>query len=718
MCSYMKVINTSPEALRSAGMEVLNIQVSTDPEDQLMMFKIMADSLYTDKIAAPMRELGCNAYDANVEAGRANVPIEVTLPTRLDPVLMVRDFGFGLTPEQIRSTFCQVTRSTKRDNNLVTGFMGIGSKSPYAYGPSFMVTSYTNGEKRVYNCYRDQGAPKMAVMSMTTTEAPDGLEVRMPVKPEDVDEFVRKGERIFRYFEVIPKIRGAKIDFSARKVLAKGNSWRFCGDRDVSVAIMGNIGYDIDHRAMGTTDNRVINLLGAGMEFDFELGELEIAANREGLQYTDFTKRALLKRLQSCVDEVAAEVTRSIASAKTLWEAKLIYYNVYRKMGSSANRMDVIVGDKVTWQGKRVDSIYVDIRIPSGDSSKFCVRYAKAVYLSVAAARKSAVNPADLCIYEQIIINDTGRAISPARVKSFFEKNPTETAVSVFFFDSDKTRLGFWKDKELDGAPTSLLSSYPKWIDPNASVVGGSAVSVHRSKHSAKVLVWGNDAPKVRSCPRSGWWNPGTVDLKKESGVYVDLHEFRIGKAGSNPEEFFSFVQELEKAGIKPPTIYGFKRAVKDRINSVNWKSLEEYCCAKVATDLFQDKARLQTFVDWQMAKASRQGLLFESDILLPQKPSAARRVVEAFKKMAVVSKTDEALFSLINSSSTNFWFRPLPAVTLSKPTFDLKALDEAARAAYPLLNLMRGDGGRYGQLYGPLPHKSAFIDYINLVNK
>ena len=54
------------------------------------MFKILSDSLYSDKVMAVIRELSTNAYDAHIAANNKN-PFKVILPTRANPSFTVRD---------------------------------------------------------------------------------------------------------------------------------------------------------------------------------------------------------------------------------------------------------------------------------------------------------------------------------------------------------------------------------------------------------------------------------------------------------------------------------------------------------------------------------------------------------------------------------------------------------------------------------------------------
>jgi HSP90 family molecular chaperone len=68
-------------------------------------FDILSSGLYSDKIQAIVRELSCNAYDAHVAAGKVDVPIEIRLPTSLDPTFYVKDYGIGLDHEAIYNVF-------------------------------------------------------------------------------------------------------------------------------------------------------------------------------------------------------------------------------------------------------------------------------------------------------------------------------------------------------------------------------------------------------------------------------------------------------------------------------------------------------------------------------------------------------------------------------------------------------------------------------------
>ena len=78
-------------------------------------FAILSSGLYSNKYEAILRELGCNAYDSHVEAGIPEKPFTVHLPTRLNPIFSVRDYGVGLDQKQVMGLYTTYFESTKNN---------------------------------------------------------------------------------------------------------------------------------------------------------------------------------------------------------------------------------------------------------------------------------------------------------------------------------------------------------------------------------------------------------------------------------------------------------------------------------------------------------------------------------------------------------------------------------------------------------------------------
>jgi hypothetical protein len=338
------------------------------------MFKILSDSLYSDKVMAVIRELSTNAYDSHVSAGNKN-PFKVTLPTAANPNFSVRDYGTGLSQEDMENLYTTYGASNKNDSNDFVGCLGLGSKSPFAYTKSFTTSSYFNGKKYTYVAsIDDSGVPALNLFNISDTDEANGLEISFAVKQYDFSEFSRKAIRIFHYFKMKPIIEGGVIpqlndhSYSDRNTIISGDGWRVCRlSNDTNkfpnihhhidsgvVAMMGNIAYPVvvsqligeqkaeqaDHiqkwnRAFGKADidnwkNFVSEILNQNLylELDFGIGELEMDVSREGLQYTKDVIKALRNKTQEIYIEMKEEFSKKIAGAKTKVEAIQTYYTM------------------------------------------------------------------------------------------------------------------------------------------------------------------------------------------------------------------------------------------------------------------------------------------------------------------------------------------------------------------------------------------------------
>ena len=89
-------------------------------------FKILSSGLYSDKVRAVLREIGCNAHDAHVAAGSPSRPFLVKLPNALDDRFYIQDWGPGLSHDEVMQLYTTYFASTKQDSNDYTGAFGLG----------------------------------------------------------------------------------------------------------------------------------------------------------------------------------------------------------------------------------------------------------------------------------------------------------------------------------------------------------------------------------------------------------------------------------------------------------------------------------------------------------------------------------------------------------------------------------------------------------------
>ena len=80
-------------------------------------FGILSSGLYQNKVRAIIRELSCNAVDSHVAAGKSGTPFDIHLPNSLEPWFSIRDYGTGLSHEQVINIYTTYFESSKTDSN-------------------------------------------------------------------------------------------------------------------------------------------------------------------------------------------------------------------------------------------------------------------------------------------------------------------------------------------------------------------------------------------------------------------------------------------------------------------------------------------------------------------------------------------------------------------------------------------------------------------------
>lgn len=171
-------------------------------------FKILTSSLYKNKIKAIIRELSCNAVDAH-KAAKNSEPFIVHLPNPLEPHFSVKDFGTGLSTEDVFHLYTTFFESNKTSSNDFIGALGLGSKSPFSYSDSFSVTSRFNGKKTFFTCFLNAGGePQIMKLTEEDTVEPNGLEVSFNVDKKDFTQFKEEAIQLFKFFTLKPTIQG------------------------------------------------------------------------------------------------------------------------------------------------------------------------------------------------------------------------------------------------------------------------------------------------------------------------------------------------------------------------------------------------------------------------------------------------------------------------------------------------------------------------------
>lgn len=169
---------------------LINKETNFSIKDSPIAYKLLSDNLYKYPLKSMIRELLCNAFDSQYRAGMPYTPIKVFCGCVTHPILMIRDYGTGMSEKEIKKVYTSYFTSTKNKTNKEMGGYGLGSKSPLAYTHTqFLITSYYNGIKSSYIVYlNDKGVPCLnKIESPTPTDEQNGLEVSVPISIDDVE---------------------------------------------------------------------------------------------------------------------------------------------------------------------------------------------------------------------------------------------------------------------------------------------------------------------------------------------------------------------------------------------------------------------------------------------------------------------------------------------------------------------------------------------------
>lgn len=289
-------------------------------------FDILSSNLYKDPITAIVRELSCNALDSHKRAGNEQTPFEVTVPTHHSPTFNIRDYGTGLTPQQMQHLYTRYFSSDKRDSNNEIGGKGLGSKTPLAYKNTFNVSNYKDGTVYHYIVYKNEkGIPHLTLLKSMPTDEPNGLKITLAVNPTDIDKFTDAADSVLRWMHVKP----INWDLKKPTLAIDHSAWSLYIDSDLGNTthlMMGNVLYPIPKNITDPPFS-LLRFSHISAVLKCEIGEVDVTAGRDSLQRTKKTLTTLKRLHQEFLNSYAECVSRYISTEPTrlkaikkLWE--------------------------------------------------------------------------------------------------------------------------------------------------------------------------------------------------------------------------------------------------------------------------------------------------------------------------------------------------------------------------------------------------------------
>jgi len=647
-------------------------------EDLVYIFDILRNKLYSDKILAVIREYSTNAFDAHVEAGKPTLPVKLTMPTTMEPEFRVRDYGEGLSEEDVRTVYCMYGRSTKRNSNDFTGQLGLGSKSGFAYGENFMIISYHEGKKTTYNAYIDESrlGSIAKISEEKVSENESGVEIVIPVNRYDIREFSSKAGNCLKFFRIAPElVNGSDVDLKRSDVILDSKNWRHVRSpyyRNESTAVMGNIGYPIDVGTINFSDEErsLQQLLNCGFEIDFEIGELNIGANREALEYDKFTQVNIKRRCEEILTEIKEKVEKDIASCTSLIEAMKKASELY-----FGGKLGNILGDKdVTWKGKTFGNSYITKKNKKVEFVQFKANGSK--------VKKITVDNIDVRWQSDFAVKDTndGWVI---RSRAYIQDGGNDCDTLYLVTAESASEIKAWmKEWGFTNQDFFNLSD----IEKPKIIRTTTGIARPKDKASAFTL--------ASSCSRWGTqsdnWDPCTID-KQGKGIYVGLYRFEITKgirdyalnAATLREEIIPALKHLGYDETKHP-IHGIKENDISKLGP-KWMTLREYIVSVIRKNESLKNEIIETISGFRARNCS-----LEDNILYDRKTARHIRathkdlIVEGseFEKFLDITKTIDKVYKPNKDDQKNGNCKASAIIRLNE-NFGLSKMEEFAPKDY-----------------------------------
>jgi hypothetical protein len=330
-------------------------------------FEVLSSNLYQNKILAVIREITCNAADAHTIAGLPLSEIEVHIPSWAEPTFRVRDLGPGLSNEDVLSLYTTYFRSTKDASNDLIGGFGLGSKSPFSVADQFTVTSWHGGAKTTYVCYKQDGLPRVNVISTEPCGTETGLAVSVTAKNGDIPYWEREARNFFCWWPQLPTFTGSTAASlsTMKQALAPDNvqvrstsetngmpDWAVTYSGGARV-MMGLVTYTLQASAIKGLPQEVVSLFSNGIFLNMPVGSLSISPSREMLSYDNNTSAVLAKKAVDIAREVVDKTRQELAEKATLLEARRFVYDC-RTTVVSQLMQDMARTGKLKWQGHSI----------------------------------------------------------------------------------------------------------------------------------------------------------------------------------------------------------------------------------------------------------------------------------------------------------------------------------------------------------------------------
>lgn len=553
MCGM--IIETTKQKVQTSG-NIQSASCTIDAEDMRYIASLLRNN-YSDTILATMREIIANGID--VSNGRK---VDVQLPTKLEPNFIVKDYGCGLSEEDMMGLYTKYGKSTKRDSNNAIGGFGIGRFAPLSYADSFIVMSVCDGQKTAYTIRVDENDDTVvSKMFSESTKEDNGIYVQVPVQIKDIESFESKFKKFSLYLadkinllnhewdQELPTFSCDSFDY-----YNKNGYHDYRGITSKPYVLMGGILYPV------VADSKY-PCFKDGVVYKAEIGEFKLHHSRESLEYNDKTVVALRKASEKIQSDVEKYANDQIKDSKCLYDATKMFAKfkpmLYNLVGNFKN-LKINWGDfPISEEVFKFDNCNQVQKVSKTMQGNFSVR-------TINRSWDFSGEPSD---HRYFIIDDGVTPRSPHNRLSWLESN--EEVYLINLKQEFMDRFKAMNDKRI-----SLLSSHERTVSP-VKGLGGKKGDVKKGD----ILL----LEKTQNyCYKiSDFWSEAKEEFSDDQTYYYYVYnankvELSNGYCQS-PSIIDTRLETLRQLDSKIDKVYGVRKKALDKIEKKsNWIRMDK----------------------------------------------------------------------------------------------------------------------------------------------
>lgn len=312
----------------TGNMQGMHIDMEFDASSLAHIMSVLTN-LYSDPESAVIREYSTNALDSHIAAGQTR-PIEVILPSNFSRYFKIKDYGLGLSVEDVKNVYSKYGASTKRGTNEQAGMLGLGCKSALTYADQFIVNAIKDGEACSVVVHRTtNGSGAMEVLNIHKTDEPNGVEIVIPTKP--ISGFDKKVARFFSFWEKGKALVNDK-DLAGIAGIRINDQFILADSLPDDYVVMGGIAYPMGNMAIINRGGYNRNSLVAFVD----IGAVDFTPSREELHFTEKTNKAL-RQIGVDFSKAAGEYVENAMKAAPDHAAALKQYHEWRNKAVFSN---------------------------------------------------------------------------------------------------------------------------------------------------------------------------------------------------------------------------------------------------------------------------------------------------------------------------------------------------------------------------------------------